>query len=313
MTAFIIRRFLILIPTFLGITLVVFATMKLIPGDPIIALLQDNYTEELAAELRAKLGLDRPLPVQYAIWLRDLFSGNWGTSIISRQPVLDEILQRLPVTIELLILALFFALVISIPIGIISAVKRNTMIDYSAMTFAMLGISLPEFFLGALLLIFFSLGLQWLPATGYVPFFEYPVDNLRHMVLPALTLGMTRAALIARLMRNSMLEVIRQDYIDTARAKGLSEFIVINKHALKNALIPTVTVVGLQIGYLIGGAIIVESLFAIPGIGSFGIDGILQRDYPMVQAFSVVAASGFIITNFVVDVVYTFLDPRIRV
>jgi len=313
MTAFIIRRFLILIPTFLGITLVVFATMKLIPGDPIIALLQDSYTEELAAELRVQLGLDRPLPVQYAIWLRDLFSGNWGTSIISRQPVLDEILQRLPITIELLILALFFALVISVPIGIISAVKRNTMIDYGAMTFAMLGISLPEFFLGALLLIFFSLGLQWLPATGYVPFFEYPVDNLRHMVLPALTLGMTRAALIARLMRNSMLEVIRQDYIDTARAKGLSEFIVINKHALKNALIPTVTVVGLQIGYLIGGAIIVESLFAIPGIGSFGIDGILQRDYPMVQAFSVVAASGFIFTNFVVDVVYTFLDPRIRV
>jgi len=313
MTAFIIRRFLILIPTFLGITLVVFAAMKLIPGDPIIALLQDSYTEELAAELRVQLGLDRPLPVQYAIWLRDLFSGNWGTSIISRQPVLDEILQRLPITIELLILALFFALVIAIPIGIISAVKRNTMIDYSAMTFAMLGISLPEFFLGALLLIFFSLGLQWLPATGYVPFFEDPVDNLRHMVLPALTLGMTRAALIARLMRNSMLEVIRQDYIDTARAKGLSEFIVINKHALKNALIPTVTVVGLQIGYLIGGAIIVESLFAIPGIGSFGIDGILQRDYPMVQAFSVVAASGFIFTNFVVDVVYTFLDPRIRV
>jgi len=313
MTAFIIRRFLILIPTFLGITLVVFAAMKLIPGDPIIALLQDSYTEELAAELRVQLGLDRPLPVQYAIWLRDLFSGNWGTSIISRQPVLDEILQRLPITIELLILALFFALVIAIPIGIISAVKRNTMIDYSAMTFAMLGISLPEFFLGALLLIFFSLGLQWLPATGYVPFFEDPVDNLRHLLLPALTLGMTRAALIARLMRNSMLEVIRQDYIDTARAKGLSEFIVINKHALKNALIPTVTVVGLQIGYLIGGAIIVESLFAIPGIGSFGIDGILQRDYPMVQAFSVVAASGFIFTNFVVDVVYTFLDPRIRV
>lgn len=313
MTAFIIRRFLILIPTFLGITLVVFAAMKLIPGDPIIALLQDSYTEELAAELRVQLGLDRPLPVQYAIWLRDLFSGNWGTSIISRQPVLDEILQRLPITIELLILALFFALVIAIPIGIISAVKRNTMIDYGAMTFAMLGISLPEFFLGALLLIFFSLGLQWLPATGYVPFFEDPVDNLRHLLLPALTLGMTRAALIARLMRNSMLEVIRQDYIDTARAKGLSEFIVINKHALKNALIPTVTVVGLQIGYLIGGAIIVESLFAIPGIGSFGIDGILQRDYPMVQAFSVVAASGFIFTNFVVDVVYTFLDPRIRV
>ncbi|MBW1689979.1 MAG: ABC transporter permease [Deltaproteobacteria bacterium] len=312
MRRFFIRRLLILIPTFLGITLVVFATMKLIPGDPIIALLQDNYTEELAAELRSKLGLDRPLPIQYAIWLRDLVSGDWGTSIISKEPVRDEILRRLPVTIELLTLALFFALLISIPIGIISAKRRNTLIDYSAMSFAMLGISLPEFFLGALFLLFFALGLQWFPATGYVPFFEDPVNNLRHLVLPALTLGMTRAALIARLVRNSMLEVIRQDYIDTARAKGLSEFVVINKHALKNALIPTVTVVGLQIGYLIGGAIIVESLFAIPGIGSFGIDGILQRDYPMVQAFTVVAASGFIISNLVVDIVYTFLDPRIR-
>jgi len=312
MTAFIIRRFVILIPTFLGITLVVFATMKLIPGDPIIALLQDNYTEELAAELKAKLGLDRPLPIQYGIWLRDLFSGNWGTSIISKEPVLDEILRRLPITIELLALALFFALVIAIPIGIISAKKRNTMIDYSAMSFAMLGISLPEFFLGTLFLLFFSLGLQWLPATGYVPFFEDPADNLRHLVLPALTLGMTRAALIARLVRNSMLEVISQDYIDTARAKGLSEFIVINKHALKNALIPTVTVVGLQIGYLIGGAIIVESLFAIPGIGSFGIYGIVRRVYPMVQVFTVVAASGFIISNPVVDIVYTFFDPGIR-
>jgi len=313
MRAFVIRRILILIPTFLGITLVVFATMKLIPGDPIIALLQDNYTEELAAELRNKLGLDRPLPIQYGIWLRDLFSGNWGRSIISREPVLDEILRRLPITMELLVLALLFALLISIPIGVISAVKRNTPVDYGAMTFAMLGISLPEFFLGGLLLLFFSLSLQWLPATGYVPFFQDPVANFRHLVLPALTLGMTRAALIARLVRNSMLEVIRQDYIDTARAKGLAEFLVINKHALKNALIPTVTVVGLQIGYLIGGAIIVESLFAIPGIGSFGIDAILQRDYPMVQAFSVVAASGFILSNFLVDIVYTYLDPRIRV
>jgi peptide/nickel transport system permease protein len=310
---FVIRRILILIPTFLGITLVVFATVKLIPGDPVIALLQDNYTEELAAELRHKLGLDRSIPVQYGIWLRNLLSGNWGTSIISKEPVLKEVLRRLPVTIELLVLALLFALIISVPIGVISAVRRNTWVDYSAMTFAMLGISLPEFFLGAILLLFFSLGLQWLPATGCVPFFEDPLGNLRHFLLPALTLGMTRSALIARLVRNSMLEVIRQDYIDTARAKGLAEFLVINKHALKNALIPTVTVVGLQIGYLIGGAIIVESLFAMPGIGSFGIDAILQRDYPMVQAFSVVAASGFILSNVAVDIVYTYLDPRIRI
>lgn len=312
MLSFFGRRIIILIPTFLGITLIVFITIKLIPGDPIIALLQDSYTEELAQELRVKLGLDKPLPVQYAIWLRDLLSGNWGKSIISKEPVLVEIGRRLPVTIELLILALFFTLLISIPIGVLSAVKRNTATDYTLMSLAMLGISLPEFFLGALLLLLFSLKLQWFPATGFVSFWEDPVANLRHLILPALTLGLTRSALITRLVRNSMLEVIRQDYIDTARAKGLKEFLVINKHALKNALIPTVTVVGLQIGYLIGGAIIVESLFSLPGIGSFGIDAILQRDYPMVQAFTVVAASGFIISNFLVDIVYTYLDPRIR-
>jgi len=312
MRPFLLRRILILIPTFLGITLVVFTTMKLIPGDPIIALLQESYTDELAAELRTKLGLDRPIPVQYAIWLRDLLTGNWGHSIISKEPVLLEVLRRLPVTLELLVLALFFALLISVPIGVLSAVKRNTPLDYGSMTLAMLGISLPEFFLGALFLLLFSLKFQWLPATGYVSLGENPVVNLRHFLLPALTLGMTRAALIARLVRNSMLEVIRQDYIDTARAKGLREFMVINKHALKNALIPTVTVVGLQIGYLIGGAIIVESLFALPGIGSFGIDAILQRDYPMVQAFTVVAATGFLLSNLLVDLVYTYLDPRIR-
>jgi len=312
MRPFLLRRILILIPTFLGITLVVFTTMKLIPGDPLIALLQDSYTEELAAELRTKLGLDRPISLQYAIWLRDLLTGNWGKSIISKEPVLLEILRRLPVTLELLVLALFFALLISVPIGILSAVKRNTPVDYGSMTLAMLGISLPEFFLGALFLLLFSLKFQWLPATGYVSLLENPIVNLRHFLLPALTLGMTRAALIARLVRNSMLEVIRQDYIDTARAKGLREFMVINKHALKNALIPTVTVVGLQIGYLIGGAIIVESLFALPGIGSFGIDAILQRDYPMVQAFTVVAATGFLLSNLLVDIVYTYLDPRIR-
>jgi peptide/nickel transport system permease protein len=197
-------------------------------------------------------------------------------------------------------------------VGVISAIRPNTFLDYSAMTLTILGISLPEFFLGALLLLVFSLNLQWLPATSFVPISENLWQNLRHMLLPALTLGLPRAALIARLVRNSMLEVTRQDYIDAARAKGLSEFLVINKHALKNALIPTVTVVGLQIGYLIGGAIIVESLFALPGIGSFGIDAILQRDYPMVQAFAIVASSGFLLSNVLVDLVYTVLDPRIR-
>jgi len=312
MSRFVLKRAAFLIPTFLGITLVVFMAMQMIPGDPILALLQDNYTEELAQQLRVKLGLDRPVPVQYVMWLKRLVTGDWGTSILSKRPVLEEILHRLPVTLELLVLALTAALVIAVPVGVISAIRPNTFLDYSAMTLTILGISLPEFFLGALLLLVFSLNLQWLPATSFVPISENLWQNLRHMLLPALTLGLPRAALIARLVRNSMLEVTRQDYIDAARAKGLSEFLVINKHALKNALIPTVTVVGLQIGYLIGGAIIVESLFALPGIGSFGIDAILQRDYPMVQAFAIVASSGFLLSNVLVDLVYTVLDPRIR-
>lgn len=312
MRRFVLKRLAFLIPTFLGITLVVFVAMQMIPGDPILALLQDNYTEELAQQLRAKLGLDQPVPVQYVMWLKRLVTGDWGTSILSKRPVLEEILHRLPVTLELLVLALTVALLIAVPVGVISAIRPNTFLDYSAMTLTILGISLPEFFLGALLLLVFSLNLQWLPATNFVPISESLWQNLRHMLLPALTLGLPRAALIARLVRNSMLEVTRQDYIDAARAKGLSEFLVINKHALKNALIPTVTVVGLQIGYLIGGAIIVESLFALPGIGSFGIDAILQRDYPMVQAFAIVASSGFLLSNVLVDLVYTVLDPRIR-
>jgi peptide/nickel transport system permease protein len=313
MRAFFIRRILILIPTFIGITLVVFIMIRAIPGDPILTILADDYSEELAEQYRDKMGLTKPVVYQYFIWMKDLLSGDWGNSLISQEPVIQEILKRLPVTIELLILALAFAIIFSIPFGIISAVKPNSFRDYSFMTMSMLGISLPEFFLGALFIIFFSLNLQWLPATSFVPLSEGVGPNLKHMILPAITLGAARMALFTRLIRNSMLEVIRQDYIDTARAKGLSEWWVINKHALKNALIPTVTVIGLQIGYLIGGAIIVESLFALPGIGSLGIDAILQRDYTMVQAFVIVSATGFLLANFAVDIVYTFLDPRIRV
>ena len=267
MRAFLIRRILILIPTFIGITLVVFIMIRAIPGDPILTILADDYSKELAEQYRVKMGLNKPVVLQYFIWLKGLLSGDWGNSLISQEPVLRQILKSLPVTIELLILALVFAIIFSIPFGVISAVKPNSFSDYSFMTMSMLGISLPEFFLGALLLVVFALNLQWLPATSFVPLSAGIGTNLKHMILPAITLGAARMALFTRLIRNSMLEVIRQDYIDTARAKGLSEWWVINKHALKNALIPTVTVIGLQIGYLIGGAIIVESIFALPGIG----------------------------------------------
>ncbi len=312
MPSFVIRRVLILVPTFLGITLVVFVMVRAIPGDPILTILAEDYSEELAQQYKDKMGLTRPVVIQYLIWLKGIISGDWGNSLISQDPVIDEILKRLPVTVELLVLALAFAILFSVPFGIVSAVKPNSWHDHSLMTISMLGISLPEFFLGALLLIVFSLKLQWLPATSFVPLSDSSWANLRHMILPAITLGAARMAMFTRLIRNSMLEVIRQDYIDTARAKGLSEWWVINKHALKNALIPTVTVIGLQVGYLIGGAIIVESLFALPGIGSLGIDSILQRDYPVVQGFVIISAAGFLLANLLVDIVYTFLDPRIR-
>ena len=312
MLAFFVRRILFLIPTFLGITLVVFIMIRAIPGDPILTILAEDYSEDLAQEYREKMGLTKPVVIQYFIWLKGILSGDWGNSLISQDPVVREIWKRLPVTIELLILALAFAIIFSVPFGVISAVKPNSAYDHSLMTISMFGISLPEFFLGTLLLILFSLTLQWLPATSFVPLSKGVWENLRHMILPAITLGAARMAMFTRLIRNSMLEVIRQDYIDTARAKGLSEWWVINKHALKNALIPTVTVIGLQIGYLIGGAIIVESLFALPGIGSLGIDSILQRDYPVVQGFVIISATGFLVANLLVDIVYTFLDPRIR-
>lgn len=310
---FLLRRTIVLIPTFIGITLVVFIMIRAIPGDPILTILAEDYSPDAAQEYREKMGLNKPIAVQYLIWLKGIVTGDWGRSLLSRRPVLDEILRCLPVTLELLALALALAILFSIPFGVISAVKPNSPRDYSLMTLSMLGISLPEFFLGALLLIVFALKLRWLPATSYAPLSKGLVQNLSHMILPALTLGLARMAMFTRLVRNSMLEVIRQDYIDTARAKGVSEWWVINKHALKNALIPTVTVIGLQIGYLIGGAIIVESLFSLPGIGSLGIDAILTRDYTMVQGFVIVSASGFLLANFAVDLAYLFLDPRIRV
>jgi peptide/nickel transport system permease protein len=238
--------------------------------------------------------------------------GNWGRSLFTNQPVLTDILYRLPVSLELLVLSTFISLMIAFPAGTIAAVRPNTWKDYSAMVVAMAGVSLPEFFLGVMLFLLFSLLLGWLPVAGYIPLLENPWGNLRHMVLPVIALGFPRAALLTRLVRASLLEVLKMEYITTARAKGLGEKFVILKHALKNALIPTVTVIGLQVGFLIGGAIVVETVFAVPGIGSFGIDAIIKRDYPQVQAFVLVGALVFVLANLVVDLLYVVIDPRIQ-
>jgi peptide/nickel transport system permease protein len=312
MKEYIFRRLVLLVPTVLGVTIIVFLMMHFIPGDPVALLLGDYYTEATAAAIRAQYGLDKPLHIQYFMWLKRLFVGDWGSSIIANRPIFEDLMRRLPITVELIILSMAFALVIAIPAGVIAALRPYSWRDYGAMTTALIGVSVPEFFMGVLLILFFSLLWGILPAVGYVPLTESLWGNLQHMILPAVTLGLGRAALLTRLVRASMMEVIRLDYVTTARAKGVREWAVVLKHALKNALIPTVTVLGLQVGFLIGGAIIVETVFSVPGVGSFGISAISLRDYPQVQAFVLIFALGFVLINLIVDVLYAFLDPRIK-
>jgi len=322
MRTYILRRLIEIVPTVLMITLVVFVMMRSVPGDPVVALLGDAYTEEDAVKVRHEYGLDKPILVQYVIWLGKLVQGDWGTSILSGRPVLKDVMIRLPVTFELIVLSMAVALLIAIPAGIIGAVRQNTWADYTATSVAMIGVSIPEFFIGVLLLLAFSVGLGGLlPSSGWVylpgtcPTMLCGVSvwgNMQHVLMPAFALGVGRAALLTRLLRTSMLEVVRTEYVTTARAKGLGERPIVLKHALKNALIPTVTVMGLQVGFLIGGAIVVETLFAMPGLGTFGIDAIIARDYQQVQGFALVTAFAFVVINLLVDLSYTFLDPRIR-
>jgi peptide/nickel transport system permease protein len=322
MREYIVKRLLQMIPTILMVTLVVFAMMRAIPGDPIIALLGDAYTEENAAALRQAYGLDKPIVVQYLIWLGKLLQGNWGTSILSGRPILQDVLIRLPITLELIVLSMGVALLIAVPAGIIAATRQNTWADYTAMSAALAGVSIPDFFLGILLLLAFSIGLHGLlPSSGWIylpgtcPMLicqESLWGNLQHVIMPAIALGVGRAAILTRLLRASMLEIIRMEYVTTARAKGLAEQGVIFKHALKNALIPTVTFMGLQVGFLIGGAIVVEILFAIPGLGTYGVNAIIARDYQQVQGFVLLTGLSFVVVNFLVDLTYSFLDPRIR-
>jgi peptide/nickel transport system permease protein len=322
MREYIIKRVLQIIPTVLMVTLVVFAMMRAIPGDPIVVLLGDAYDEELATRVRQSYGLDKPIMVQYVIWLGKLLQGDWGRSILSGRPILRDVLIRLPVTLELIVLSMGVALLIAIPAGIVAALRQNTWTDYTAMSSALVGVSVPDFFLGILLLLTFSIGLKGLlPSSGWVYLpgtctmvicNEGVWGNLQHVLMPAVALGVGRAAILTRLLRASMLEVIRLEYVTTARAKGLAEHMVVLKHTLKNALIPTVTFLGLQVGFLIGGAIVVEILFAIPGLGTYGVSAIIARDYQQVQGFVLLTAICFVVVNLLVDLTYSFLDPRIR-
>ncbi len=306
------RRLLATIPLLFLVSLVVFALVHALPGDPAVLFLGEEADPETLARFRVRLGLDRPLVAQYAAWLGRALRGDLGRSLRTNQPVAEAILERLPVTLELLVAALSVSLAIAIPMGIVSAVKRNSGVDLVTTVFALVGFAMPGFWLGIILIYVFALLLRWLPPSGWVPLPASVPQNLLSLVLPAFTLGTALAALVTRQLRSGMLEVLRQDYVRTAQAKGLSERQVVGKHALKNALISVVTVVGLQLGGLLGNTIITETLFALPGVGRLMIDAIFSRDFFVVQGVILFLAVGYVLSNLLVDVLYSYLDPRIR-
>jgi peptide/nickel transport system permease protein len=312
MVAFLIKRLLATIPTILLVTIAVFLILRLTPGGPAVAMLGDQASPEAVAALNQKLGLDKPLYIQYLRWLGNALHGDLGRSAFGNQPVTELIVQRIVPTLELSILALIVSLLIGISAGVIAAVKRNTAIDAVASILAILGVSTPSFWLAILLVLIFSLKLTWLPALGYVSPFSNLATNLKDMLLPSLTLGVILAAVITRFTRASMLDSLYQDYVRTARSKGLEERTVILRHALGNAMIPIVTVVGLELGGLLSGAVIIETIFSLPGNGQLLVTSIFNRDFPVVQGLVVVIAIVFILVNVAVDVVYALIDPRIR-
>ncbi len=358
MFQYIIRRILLAVPVLLGILLVTFALARMIPGEPCRAMLGEKATAEVCERFTRQYGLDKPIPIQFGIYLAKVVQGDFGNSIRFSRPVMLILAERLPMTVELGFLALILSVVVGIPAGIISAVKRNSPIDVTTMVIANMGVSMPVYWLGLMLAYVFALLLKdtplWLPPSGRltagiaaIPFYEVwgwaPAikgsakdyilqlisnlyifngmitgdwklvgDALKHLILPALALGTIPLAIVARMTRSSMLEVLKQDYIRTARAKGLRTNLVILKHALRNALLPIVTVIGLEFGLLFAGALLTESIFGLAGVGRMLYEAITARDFPIIQAFTVVIATGYVIVNLLVDISYVFIDPRIR-
>ncbi|MCA1033725.1 MULTISPECIES: nickel ABC transporter permease [Bacillus] len=304
MLIFLIRRFIQIIPVLLGVTLIVFLIMQMVPGDPAALVAGEGATDAQVDSIRHELGLDQPVLVQYAKYVGDVVQGDLGESIRTSRPVLDEILVRLPITLELAFWSILITVILGVIIGIIAATKQNSFTDVGLMMVALLGVSLPNFWLGLILILYFSVELQWFPVAGWGTF--------SHIILPALTLGTGGAAIVARMTRASMLEVIRQDYIRTAKAKGVRQRFIIYKHALKNALIPVITVVGLQFGALLGGTVLTESVFAINGVGRLIIDAIRMRDLPLVQGTILFVSVLFVLVNLLVDVSYRFLNKRVE-
>lgn len=304
MHRYIFRRVLLLFPVMLGVSFVVFTIMFFTPGDPASILLGERAPEEEVQALREQMGLDDPFFVQYGRFLFNALQGDLGRSLTTRRPAAIELFARFPATLQLAAAGVFIAVLIGVPIGIISATRQYSLFDGASMVIALLGVSMPNFWQGIMMVLLFAIYLNWFPSSGY--------GTLAHLIMPSLTIGTSSAATITRMTRSSMLEVIRQDYIRTARAKGLSERVVITRHALKNALIPIVTVVGLQFGFLLGGAVLTETIFSWPGVGRLMVDAIRQRDYPVVQGGVLLLALTFSVVNLLVDVFYAYIDPRIK-
>ena len=312
MTAYLVRRIATILPTLLFVTMLIFGLQQLLPGDPAIVLAGEEQDPNVIAYLREKMHLDEPLPMRYLYWVSGVVQGDLGESVRSQQPVLELILQKLPVTIELAVLAMLIALLIGIPTGIVSAVYQGTGWDFAANAFALWGLSTPNFWLGILMILLFSVQLGWLPASGYVSIWEDPVGNLKAMLMPAFVLGTNIAAVLMRHTRSAMLLVMNADYVRTARAKGLSRRVVILRHALRNALTPVITLGALELGTLLSGAVLTEQVFTIPGFGKLIVDSVFNRDYAVVQGVVLVTGTAYIVLNLLADIAYVIVNPRLR-
>ena len=312
MTAYLARRIATILPTLVFVTMLIFGLQQLLPGDPAVVLAGEEQDPQVIAYLREKMHLDEPLPVRYLYWVGGVLQGDLGESIRNQQPVLELVLQKLPVTIELAVLAMLIALLIGIPTGIVSAVRQGTAWDLGANAFALWGLSTPNFWLGILMILFFSVELGWLPASGYVPLSEDPVGNLKAMLMPAFVLGTNIAAVLMRHTRSAMLQVMSADYVRTARAKGLSRRVVILRHGLRNALTPVITLGALEFGTLLSGAVLTEQVFTIPGFGKLIVDAVFNRDYAVVQGVVLVTGTAYILLNLLADIAYVIVNPRLR-
>ena len=312
MYAYIVKRLLLAIPTILIISVFVFSLQKLLPGDPILVMAGEERDPQTIAYLRERYRLNDPIPVQYVAWLGAAVQGDLGISLRTNQPVLHLIAQKLPATIQLAVMAIVIAFLIGVPMGILAATHKNTVLDYVANIVALSGLSIPNFWLGIMLILLVSVQLKWLPASGYEPIFDDPVRSLRTMIMPAFVLGNALAATLMRHTRSSMLSVLNSDYIRTARAKGLPERSVILQHSFRNAMLPIVTIGALLFGDLLAGAVLTEQIFTIPGFGKLIVDAVFNRDYAVVQGVVLCTAVGFILMNLLADVLYVLLNPRMR-